>query len=71
MLTRGACSLQQELFDPMRWIDLQSLFQQDLYRLHSLTFTSLLNIHLQVDALHIIMRKRHMFAAPFLLLCIS
>lgn len=39
----------QELFDPVRWTDLQTLFQQDLYRLHSLTFTSLLNIHLQVS----------------------
>lgn len=41
------CSRYQELFDPVRWTDLQTLFQQDLYRLHSLTFTSLLNIHLQ------------------------
>ena len=38
----------QELFDPGRWTELQALFQQDLYRLHSLTSTSLLNIHLQV-----------------------
>ena len=38
----------QKLFDPGRWTSLQELFQQDLYRLHSLTSTSLLNIHLQV-----------------------
>jgi macrophage erythroblast attacher len=41
------CSRYQALFDPGRWRDLQELFQQDLYRLHSLTSTSLLNIHLQ------------------------
>ncbi len=40
----------QELFDPGRWDDLQALFQQDLYRLHALTPTSLLNIHLQARA---------------------
>lgn len=44
----GSCDTLQKLFDPGRWTDLQELFQQDLYRLHSLTSTSLLNIHLQV-----------------------
>lgn len=41
------CSRYVGLFSPARWEDLQTLFRQDLYRLHSLTPTSLLNIHLQ------------------------
>lgn len=41
----------QELFDPGRWGELQTVFQQDLYRLHALTPTSLLNIHLQARAI--------------------
>ena len=42
------CGRYAELFDPSRWDLLAELFQQDLFRMHSLTQRSLLDLHLQV-----------------------
>ena len=42
------CARYAELFDPSRWDLLAELFQQDLFRMHSLTPRSLLDLHLQV-----------------------
>ncbi|GLC37386.1 hypothetical protein PLESTB_001592900 [Pleodorina starrii] len=41
------CAAYRQLFDEGQWRQLADLFLRDLYRLHSLTPESLLNVHLQ------------------------
>lgn len=42
-----SCPVYQDMFSDERWSILKDLFLSELYRLHSLTNTSVLNIHLQ------------------------
>lgn len=37
----------QTLLDPARWSDLETLFRRELYRLHAMPPTSLLEVHLE------------------------
>ena len=47
---KTSCVPYRDMFDPKQWDVLTDLFLNELYRLHNLTPTSLLQIHLQVSA---------------------